>query len=719
MIPDELKSYPQWVCAAANKIPLDPKTGEVASVTDPSTWSTYQQAVEAGYPHVGFVLTQGDPYTFIDLDEPTSEAQRKNHTFIFETFQTYSELSQSGRGIHIICRGTVPHGIRQHKVEVYSDGRYMICTGRPLRDLPITDCQDLLHKLYADMNRHHVDSNGMEEVESTISDVEVILKATRATNHEKFEQLFKGEWQGTYQSQSEADFALLSMLCFYTRGNEQVRRLFRNSELGTRAKAQRDAYLNTAIAKIRAAEPPPIDFKLRIASPEKQEAPAPAPLEYPPGFVGALARYITETSLRPVAEVGITAALALVAGVCGRQFNINGTGLNLYIILLAKTGVGKEGGPQGIERVMSHTRPFFPSASQFIGPAHFASGQSIIRRLDTQPCQLAILGEFGLTLQDLTDEHANGQSRMMRKVLLDLYGKSGKGAMMRSSVYSDVEKNTKEVESPALTILGESTPEAFYSGISLSNIAEGLIPRFLVVEYMGDRPPRNHSPLTPPYPALIEQMVRIVTHATAAQTGNSFVDVNYTAEAWGLLNNFDDICDAKVRGAGVEAIRQLWNRAHLKALRVSALLAVGDNPGGPVIQPQHASWAIDLVSRDVSLLVDRFRDGDVGEGDAKQVADLRRAINEFVERPFSEIKNYQVNKKMYEKAVIPYGYLWRRLSQSSSFKKDRRGAKTALRSAIDVLIFSGLLRELTQQDLTQLGAAPQSAYWAPPQQPDE
>jgi primase-polymerase (primpol)-like protein len=82
-IPAELRALPQWVVARENRIPLDPKTGREASPTDPSTWSTYQQARACGLPHVGFVLSPNDPYVIIDLDDkehkPITSDEKAKH----------------------------------------------------------------------------------------------------------------------------------------------------------------------------------------------------------------------------------------------------------------------------------------------------------------------------------------------------------------------------------------------------------------------------------------------------------------------------------------------------------------------------------------------------------------------------------------------------------------------------------------------------------------
>jgi uncharacterized protein DUF3987/primase/DNA polymerase family protein len=65
-----------------------------------------------------------------------------------------------------------------------------------------------------------------------VSDQEVIDKAKAARNGGKFSTLFYSGWQGTeYPSWSEADAALCSMLAFWTRDENQIDRIFRQSAL--------------------------------------------------------------------------------------------------------------------------------------------------------------------------------------------------------------------------------------------------------------------------------------------------------------------------------------------------------------------------------------------------------------------------------------------------------------------------------------------------------
>ena len=233
-IPAELRALPQWVVADANKRPYDPKTGRAADVTDPSTWGTYEDAeaarVRMGHPHIGFVLTEKDPYTIIDLDKTTGTPEDEERAKgIFDYFDdTYAELSQSGDGVHIVGKGKLPKSTyRRGKVEVYTAKRQMIFTGKVLRDCPITDCQEKLDELVAQMPTGGVASGELVEIKGDRSDDEVLAAGFAAANGEKFTALWEGRWQDTrnrdgqpYPSASEADYALVDMLWFHSKDTE-------------------------------------------------------------------------------------------------------------------------------------------------------------------------------------------------------------------------------------------------------------------------------------------------------------------------------------------------------------------------------------------------------------------------------------------------------------------------------------------------------------------
>lgn len=332
----------------------------------------------------------------------------------------------------------------------------------------------------------------------------------------------------------------------------------------------------------------------------------------------------------------------------------------------------------------------------------------MIKTLDLHPCFVSVLGEFGLTLQQLSDPRANSATLMLKKVILDLYTKSGKDNVLRSTVYSDSEKNTKMVAAPAVTILGESTPEAFFDGISVSHIAEGLIPRFLVLEYTGGRPERNgHGNPTPPED-LTKALCKVVTQSLTMQANRTHCDIPLDAKAQILLDEFDRECDRHLNHQGSEVEAQLWNRAHLKALKLAGLMAVGLDHTNPVVTPECARWAIHMVAEDARNMLRHFSEGDVGEGDAKQIFEIHKLVERFLRGGADTLKTSGATGKMIKAGVIPLAYFLRRTANLAAFKK--QGASFHCRRTLEVLVAAGILNEVPQAQMTADFGTRMTAY---------
>ena len=139
-IPEELKARPQWVVWKAvgekpDKVPYSARTGRRASSTDLLTWATFEEALKVcengEYAGVGFVFSTGDPYTGIDLDGCVDKQTSEIALWALEIiryFDSYTELSATGTGLHIIVCGDVPNR-RKGDLEVYSSKRFFTMTG--------------------------------------------------------------------------------------------------------------------------------------------------------------------------------------------------------------------------------------------------------------------------------------------------------------------------------------------------------------------------------------------------------------------------------------------------------------------------------------------------------------------------------------------------------------------------------------------------------------
>ena len=136
-IPDSMKLLPQWVCVKADsKVPLDAKTGYAASSTNPTTWSDYTTAlktVEQGYAdNLGFVFNDnGLVGVDVDIGYDEDGFLTPVAADILGKCKSYTEKSRSGRGFHIIMRGSLPFKGKNNLngVEIYKASRYFIMTG--------------------------------------------------------------------------------------------------------------------------------------------------------------------------------------------------------------------------------------------------------------------------------------------------------------------------------------------------------------------------------------------------------------------------------------------------------------------------------------------------------------------------------------------------------------------------------------------------------------
>lgn len=237
MIPQELTFLKQWVCWSSDKIPKNPMTGGNAMSNNPSTWGDYQTACEAvkkyHFDGVGFMFAP--PYFGVDLDKCLDDTDFVDE--FVEGLRSYNEISKSGNGIHIICKGKLPEGTRRRgKVEMYSEGRYFIMTGNQYNSKysEIIDCTErikILHSKYLpDLTPATVKDNQFVRLE--LSDTEIIDKARACKTGRVFQLLYEGAWQGLFNSQSEADLALCGQLAFWCQKDEaQIDRIFRSSGL--------------------------------------------------------------------------------------------------------------------------------------------------------------------------------------------------------------------------------------------------------------------------------------------------------------------------------------------------------------------------------------------------------------------------------------------------------------------------------------------------------
>jgi len=423
--------------------------------------------------------------------------------------------------------------------------------------------------------------------------------------------------------------------------------------------------------------------------PRKDEVELPG-ISWPPGVAGALAQYIFDGAPRPVKEVAIVAAIGLLAGVCGKSFTIPQSGLNVYMVLVAKSAVGKEAMHSGIANMMSYIRDSVPNVTNFVDFTDYASGPALSKAVATNPSFVNVSGEWGRKLRRLgMEDGRDGPMQQLRTVMTNLYQKSGPKSVVGGIGYSDKEKNIASVSGVAYSMIGETTPSTFYDSLTETMMEDGFLSRFTVLEYTGNRPKYNVDAVKAPNTMLLETMCSLVQRAIDLNDRFTTQEVLSDPEAHKILSNFNFECDDHINSSEDEGFRQMWNRAHLKAYRMAALLAVADNHTFPVIQKEHAEWALLLIRKDIGVMSRRINSGDVGVGDSPRERKVLSLIEKFLKE--GAPPSYGVPEKMREAAVIPRKYLQICTQKSGSFTSHRLGQSAALDLTLKSLADSGYI----------------------------
>lgn len=684
-IPAELRSMSHWVLwryeernGKQTKVPYS-VSGKKASVTDETTWTTFEQAVQysADYSGIGFVFS-GSGFAGVDCD-------RIDQTTVdlAAWLNSYTEYSPSGNGVHIIVRGSVPSGVRRDGIEVYSNARYFTMTGASVYEpaIPIAtmDLQPLWTYLGGVAAASIPADSQVQNSSLCVSDEDIFRQASVAQDGEKFLSLWRGEKDHYNNDHSRADQALVNILAFYTDDREQIHRLWLASGLG-RKKTERPDYAERTIRLAFDQKVPTIQFDLK-ENWRREPEPPPKPFvvpesrnpetSWPDGLLGRVAQYIFSQSVYPVREIAISGAIGLLSGITGRCYNVNGTGLNQYIVLLAPSGRGKEAALQGVNRVMREVIRREPGAAVFVGPEYIASSQALDKEFSKSnvPSFCSFLGEVGLWLQSLHDERASENKCALLRSLLKLYSRSGATDVLQKAIYSDANKNVSAVAAPALTLWGESTQGKFYAGLDERAITSGFIPRLLMMEYVGKRPPMNHANKITPDEQLIEDLTQLCAMSLQFNQRNIAVDVAQDPEAEVLIKEFICECDAIINAEENDSVVQIWNRAALKTVKLASLVAVGRCMTQPVISVSDFLWAKQIVVAGSERLIQNFTSGQAGDprNATNQYLELQRIIFEYFEPTFNATP-YKINPTARENGYIALGYINSRLRHNKAFR---------------------------------------------------
>ena len=273
-VPDEMKARPNWVVVKTwwnadkgkyNKRPVNCNSdkGEYAESDNPETWTTFDNALkylkEKGGTTVAYALDGKDNISCIDLDHCYDENGQPSalaKEVLSKCGKTYVEKSVSGNGLHIFGK-TNGMDIRTFSkdgdLEFYQKEHFIAMTGDGagfyrLESFDTPEMKELLSRKCEKREEWKGVCKGVNGL-STMTDRDVVEKASNAKNGDKFKRLYAGE--DLQNNHSNSDMSLMNLLAYWCNGDkEQMLRIFATSGL-FRPNKSPDYYEGTAIKALR------------------------------------------------------------------------------------------------------------------------------------------------------------------------------------------------------------------------------------------------------------------------------------------------------------------------------------------------------------------------------------------------------------------------------------------------------------------------------------
>jgi len=435
-------------------------------------------------------------------------------------------------------------------------------------------------------------------------------------------------------------------------------------------------------------------------------------IRHPPGITGEISKYIELQARYPVREAAIVGALGFISGTLGRAYSISQAGLNVYLIVTAQTGAGKESMTDGIERLQSGLHKLgLEAIYNYRTASDFSSGVALIKAAADKPSSFCIINESGIRFKKMLSAKAAAFEEDLKRAILDLYSKSGPNKIFYGKSYASIKDNIAIIHSPNLTIIGEGTTQTVFESLTTENLKEGFMSRFLIVTQPKDEfamiPNFNHG--AKPSRDLLKYLYKACMYSWSieskifnTETGNkdAHIRIGIDPKARKRFVLYEQDKRKKTRDND-EGLAELWTRAALNVLKISGILAVADNYRKPFITEEILDWSIYFVNHCIVSTSEQFGKTDVNSDDSERELYIINAINDYFKMDFNKKYNYGVrNKKLKEYPhIIPYSYLKKRADRNVLFSKNSLGFMRSFDQTIENLMTESVIKTVDNADL--------------------
>lgn len=365
----------------------------------------------------------------------------------------------------------------------------------------------------------------------------------------------------------------------------------------------------------------------------------PAELLSPPGILGDIANYYNVTARAPQPGFAVQTALAIGSIVMARNYrSTKGNHTSLYFLNIAKSGTGKEHGKTVIEDILSKA-----DLHDYINGSGYTSAGAVFSALLRAPKHITIIDEFGRYL-----EAAQGNKNTMlmeaNTQLMEAIGRCH--GTMRPSSYSTMtltkekadEMANRHIKNPAVTLLGMTTPVAFYANLRSDAVADGFLGRFIIHQSNMPRMVHDDKDMID-VPHKITNWIKSVQDRAGYNAGVTdtaaneplFITMAFHGDSIAMLRSYSQECvdlADKLERFNLEA---LPGRAKEMAMRISMIVQLAMDPEAEIIGTEAVNWAIKYVrfavNQSASVLKMKMA-GSSFEADKKEILSAIREAGE-------------------------------------------------------------------------------------------
>ena len=340
--------------------------------------------------------------------------------------------------------------------------------------------------------------------------------------------------------------------------------------------------------------------------------PMPAGWDQVGGVIADLMTLMAATAKRPQPVLALGASLCAIGALMGRKYRTESNiRSNLYVVGIAESGAGK-----------NHSRivinELFRKANllQYLGGNKIASGSGLLTAIQRQPAILFQLDEFGMFLSAAADRKRS--PRYVCEILdlmTELYTTSG--TTYFGVEYASTQHNNahRAIHQPCACIYGTTTPLHFWQALQASNVADGSLARFLIMESEDDFPDSNEAfGIIDPPQDLIDKLILI--HQGGGKLNGNLTDVGaidevlidprvvpMTPKARDTFRQLDQELVGRLRTSRGTGYSSILARIEENATKLALIRAVSRDPVDPQIEDHDAEWGIKLSRHCAELTI--------------------------------------------------------------------------------------------------------------------